>query len=88
VSESVARVCARRGNHALVQLDGRKYPGLLVQGDSLKQVEAAVDDLIELRRQGEDGEFDEALREVAEVIKALTDSYESMMREANLGLPY
>lgn len=88
MSESFARVHGRRGNHALVQLDGRKYPGLLVQGDSLKQVESVVDDLMELRPQGEGDEFDEALREVVEVIKALTDSYESMMREANLDLPY
>jgi uncharacterized protein DUF6959 len=88
VNESLARVYGRRGNHALVQLDGRKYPGLLVQGDSLKQVETIVEDLVELRRQGEDGEFDEALHEVAEVVKALTDSYESMMREVNLDLPY
>lgn len=51
-------------------------------GDSLKQVQDAVDELMELRG------HDDALQEVAEAIKALSDSYESMMREANLRLPY
>lgn len=53
-----------------------------MQGDSLKQVPDAVDELMELRG------HDDALHEVAEAIKALSDSYESMMREANLRLPY
>lgn len=88
MSEDIAKVYGRRGNYALAQLDGRKYPGLLVQGDSLKQVEVLVDELMELRQQGEAGEFEEALLEVAEVIKELVGSYESMMSEAQLGLPY
>ncbi|WIV57225.1 DUF6959 family protein [Amycolatopsis nalaikhensis] len=65
-----------------MRLDGRKSPGLLMPGDSLKQVQDAVDELMELRG------HDDALQEVAEAIKALSDSYESMMREANLRLPY
>ena len=88
MSENIARVYGRRGNYALAQLDGRKYPGLLIQGDSLKQVEVLVDEVIELRQQGEAGEFEEALQEVAEVIKGLVGSYESMMGEAQLRLPY
>lgn len=88
MSENIAKVYGRRGNYALVQLDSRKFPGLLVQGDSLKQVEALVDELMELRQQGEAGEFDEAMQEVAEVIKGLVDSYESMMSEVRLRLPY
>jgi hypothetical protein len=71
-----------------VQLEGRKFPGLLVQGDSLKQVEVLVEELMELRQRDAVDEFDEVLSEVAEVIKGLTESYESMMSEAQLALPY
>ncbi|WP_410623280.1 DUF6959 family protein [Amycolatopsis sp. cmx-8-4] len=88
MNDNTAKVHGRHGNYALVQLLGRSYPGLLVQGDSLKQVGDIADELAELREQGRDGEFDEALNEIVEVIKGLTYSYESMMREAQLSLPY
>ena len=88
MSEIVAKVHCRRGNHALVQLEGRKYPGLLLQGDSLKQIEVVVDELVELRREDQGDEFDIALHEIVEVVKGLTGSYESMMKEKKLELPY
>jgi len=63
------------GNLQLAQLEGRRFPGLLIQGDSLKTL---LDDLME-----------EAPDSVAaERLSEWVGAYEAMMRDVGLHLPY
>lgn len=63
------------GNTQLIQGDGRRFPGLLVQGDSLS---CLLDDLEEELPRGH------ATRTVRELVAA----YELMMADAGRELPY
>lgn len=75
------------GNYYLAHVEGRQFPGLLIQGDSLKEIEGLVVSLVD--SDGSDVEEHKFLmQEVLETIKGLTESYELMMNKAGLKLPY
>jgi hypothetical protein len=66
---------ANRGNIRLVRDSTRKFPGLLVQGDTLKSLLETVEE--------------DCPGSIAhETLVDWVDIYESMMREADLALPY
>jgi hypothetical protein len=64
-----------RGNLRLAQAEGRRFPGLLVQGDTLALLAR------DLREEAPDSYV---LRTVQDWVAA----YEEMMADANLELPY
>lgn len=66
---------ANRGNLRLVGDSTRKFPGLLIQGDTLKSI---LDDIS--AECGEPG--------VCDPLRVIVDEYEAMMSEAGLKLPY
>jgi len=69
------RALGSRGNLQLAQADGRRFPGLLVQGDTLASL---LEDL------EEDAPESVALVTVRDWVLA----YEEMMAAHGLGLPY
>lgn len=76
------------GNFALAQVNGRRFPGLLVQGDTLRSFQEVIHELGEVL-QGQDAELMRlTLAELAETIDAMVASYEAMMAAAGLDLPY
>ncbi|MET7830571.1 hypothetical protein ABZT23_38655 [Streptomyces sp. NPDC005386] len=48
-----AELFTDRGNDAVVRLPGRRFPGVLVQGDSLRILSADVAELVELCAAGD-----------------------------------
>jgi hypothetical protein len=54
------------GNDAVVRLPGRKFPGVLIQGDTLSILQADVAELVELCATGDLGEA----RHVASLLHA------------------
>src|SRR5947208_396866 len=79
---------ATQGDCSLVQLDGRRFPGLLVQADSLKIFLEVLEEMIDLLsvRNLDDAEF--AARDAINRTKAWISAYEEMMSERGLNLPY
>ena len=75
----------RRGNYALAKLADRRFPGLPIQGDSLKSLQNTVD---ELAAPGPSGEVGEVVEVVRDTFQAMVTSYEEMMRAHGLELPY
>jgi hypothetical protein len=45
VADELARVLARGGNAAVVQLQGRAFPGLHVQGDTFAELQRQLADV-------------------------------------------
>ncbi|MBU3061198.1 hypothetical protein KO481_06635 [Nocardia sp. NEAU-G5] len=83
-----AKIVETRGNHSLVLLQGRQFPGFTVQGDSLFNF---VDSLKEAEGDLNDGRAEDALYSVREVLEKATDmlrAYEDMMSSAGIQLPY
>ncbi|MGX1549482.1 DUF6959 family protein, partial [Streptomyces adustus] len=76
------------GNDAVVRLPGRRFPGVLVQGDSLHILRS---DVAELARACERGDLDEA-RDSAALLLANLDAllarYETALSDHELPRPY
>jgi hypothetical protein len=75
-------------NSGIVQMPGRRFPGVVIQGDSLFSIYGSMRDLIEhFRRIRDEEHFYDAL-EVAEAIQAQLRHYEDALTSAGLELPY
>jgi hypothetical protein len=69
------RALGARGNVQLAQAEERRFPGLLVQGDSLA---ALLEDL----------EDEAPNSHASETVRSWLSAYEEMMAERGLDLPY
>lgn len=88
MNQPTVRLLDLAGNFALAQVEGRRFPGLLIQGDTLSSLQAVVRELEDAVR-AENGDSTQAtLEEVAEMVDGMVDSYERMMHTEGLELPY
>ena len=75
-------------NNAVVRLPGRRFPGVLVQGDTLALLRF---DLAEVQRALSDGDVDEARDSLAFVLRDLDgwlERYISALAEHGIQLPF
>ncbi|MEU4792103.1 hypothetical protein AB0F95_20590 [Micromonospora tulbaghiae] len=89
MSQEQAQVLSRGGNWAVVQLAGRAFPGLHVQGDTFAalwtQLAAAARMLREVPGDGEAlDDLDDAVREAEEFLRF----YEAALAERGIRRPY
>ncbi|QYN18924.1 hypothetical protein [Amycolatopsis sp. DSM 110486] len=61
---------------------------MTVQGDSLKAIEQAVDELKSLVDPSGESHLAASVEEVSELLSAFIEEYEDMMAEAKITLPY
>ena len=92
--EQVVELLSKEPNFAIVRTPGRKFPGIVVQGDSLcilcRAAKNVVDALTAAKRAGTPG-LDDALDGAEEVhagLRARLDAYEACLRERGIALPY
>ncbi|MFE0106946.1 DUF6959 family protein [Streptomyces sp. NPDC059009] len=76
------------GNCALAARASRKFPGLLIQGDTLKSLKEVADDLLREIDSGdiENGRYSAA--EIKEALDGFVSVYERLMGEIGRSLPY
>lgn len=75
-------------NNAVVRLPGRRFPGVLVQGDTLSQLRA---DLVEVQKAFSDGDVNEARDSLAFVLSDLDgwlERYIRALEEHGIPLPF
>jgi hypothetical protein len=86
--ETLAAVLAVSGNYTVVRLPNRQYPALAVQGDSLKVLQEAVEELVGHlgSRDLEEAAF--SLEEIRSTVSSMLSTYESASSEAGFDLPY
>ena len=75
MTERAIKYIGGEGNYLVAQTEGRQFPGVLVQGDTLSIL------LAQLEEENPDGWGTETVREWLEY-------YERIMSEAGLKLPY
>ncbi|MFC8385759.1 DUF6959 family protein [Nocardia sp. NPDC057272] len=83
-----AEIIETQGDFSLVKWAGRKFPGFLLQGDSLSII---VSDLREVEELLSGDDIEEAKFVAHELLlqfSAMQNSYEDMMKKAGLQLPY
>jgi hypothetical protein len=75
-------------NNAVLQIPGRRYPGVLVQGDTLRSIFLAADSMCKLATKQSDKDLlDEALG-LRETLTEIVDHYERTLNENQISLPY
>ena len=89
MTDEQAGVLARGGNVAVIQLEGRAFPGVHVQGDTFAELHRQFGDVAgRLRRSAGDTEaladLDHAVEEMAQTLRF----YESVLAEPGVRLPY
>jgi hypothetical protein len=75
-------------NHAVVQLPGRRFPGVVFQGDSLFLL---LEQVREVREALDAGRLDEAKEGAAELeddLAGVLSGYESVLAARGIELPY
>lgn len=75
-------------NNAVLRLPGRRFPGVLVQGDALSVLNAEVQRALALLRSGDTAAAEEELSLVANHLGALVDGYVRVMDAAGMPLPF
>ncbi|MEU4598508.1 hypothetical protein [Nocardia sp. NPDC023988] len=77
-----------QGNYSLIRSAGRRFPGLLIQGDTLSVLVSDLREVGELLETGDIEEARSAANELLTEFSAMQASYEVMMKEAGIKLPY
>ncbi|MBN6033359.1 hypothetical protein [Amycolatopsis sp. 195334CR] len=88
MSKVDVNLISRQGNEALVKLSDRQYPGLLVQGDSLKILADTIAEAVDAAQLGNLEDVSYVTRELMEKIGSMMKNYEDMMSSNGLKLPY
>lgn len=86
--DEVAKVMSTATNYAVVQLPGRNYPGVVVQGDSLHALLLQVEGIRKLAAKHTDSELAAEVANLHDVLLDATTHFEMVCRRAGVGLPY
>lgn len=76
------------GNDTVVRLPPRRFPGVLIQGDSLSIIRSDVAEIVEACAQGDVDDAHDAATLLLANIDELLDRYESALRAHGLERPY
>jgi hypothetical protein len=87
VSESV-ELLSPPANYAVVHLPGRKFPGVVFQGDSLHNLLRRVTELRELTDKYSDEEVAASLAELSQSLSEVVQHYETVCHGRGIPLPY
>lgn len=74
-------------NNAVVRMPGRKFPGVVVQGDTLAYVVARLREIEGLVPEGS-ADLADVVEEVRAQLESMLDRYERALELANIELPY
>lgn len=82
MKELTVLIYGEQGNNAVIKMPGRKYPGVLIQGDTLKNLLDTSEALVALARQQGNSELLEEAEGLAEM---LLEIYRGYMQELEPG---
>jgi len=75
-------------NGAVVQLPERKFPGLVIQGDSLSILLSNVEDMRDAIKKRDESEIAALLEMIERQLKERVTFYESVLAKHRIELPY
>lgn len=75
-------------NYAVVHLPGRKFPGVVFQGDSLHNLLRRITELRERTDKYGDDEVAASLAELSESLSEVVQHYETVCSNRGIPLPY
>ncbi len=84
----LVEVYSDASNHAVMRHPGRRFPGSLVQGDSLFNLVSAAREVLRRASQLKDRELIESATELKDELESRLAHYEAVLVEHGLALPY
>ena len=75
-------------NAAVVRLPGRKFPGIVIQGDSLRALLDSANEIADLCRGSQIPQLEDCISELVSLLMGYSQAYEEVLREHNESLPY
>jgi hypothetical protein len=75
-------------NRAVVKMPGRRFPGVVLQGDTLYGMRCAIAEATDLAKKGDSGSAAAELASVLERFDDLLAHYEQVLKRAGWELPY
>ena len=75
-------------NNAVVQMPGRKYPGVVIQGDTLMSIIHEIEKVRDTLLQGKSNEAISDIKYLLEDLTGRIDFYEKVLEENNIQIPY
>jgi hypothetical protein len=75
-------------NFAVVQLPERRYPGVVLQGDTLHGLVTQVTQMQKLLAERDLEELNDEIQSLLQNLSTIQKSYERVCSEQNTGLPY
>ncbi|MGE6759176.1 DUF6959 family protein [Corallococcus interemptor] len=93
MEEDRVEVLSRQSNAAVVRMPGRSFPGVVIQGDSLRILHALVRDARTLVPPPSDADSEEddaggLLEEAEGLLRRYLTAYESVLKAHGIPLPY
>ncbi|MFE0458530.1 DUF6959 family protein [Kitasatospora sp. NPDC058965] len=76
------------GNNAVVRLPPRRFPGVLIQGDSLSVIRAEVAEILEACDRGDVGEAHEVAALLLADLDGLLARYAAALEDHGIARPY
>jgi len=77
-----------QGNGAVLRLPDRKFPGVLIQGDTLSSYLDTIAEVMEAFQKGDTAEAESIVRELKATLEELKGRYETTLRSHGIPLPY
>ena len=75
-------------NSPIVRIPGRAFPGVVIQGDSLRILYDLAEEILEYLKKGELPELEGATTELKELLTGYLLNYEAVLKQHKLALPY
>jgi hypothetical protein len=88
MEQEQVELLSRQVNAAVLRIPGRRFPGVLVQGDTLSSLFAGALDTAEALAVDNRSDAFYAALDLAERLEALLLSYEEALRLHQIALPY
>ena len=79
---------AQHGNCAIIRLPERRFPGVLIQGDSLSRLVEQMRSIEQQVRSLGESELSEDINEVRELLEGVLQHYELALKAHEIDLPY
>ena len=86
--DSIARLLTEPTNHAVVQLSGRQYPGVVFQGDSIHALIAQVTSALTSARKYADEDLNAELEDVLETLSAVETRLRAVCDREGISMPF
>ena len=75
-------------NNVVIRTPGRKFPGVVIQGDSLSILYSLAEEVCRLAHDTQSEELQDAACELADLLANRLQIYEDVLAQNNIKLPY